>query len=79
MPEVVEIKGGADPYVTAAIMAALQVLWDEETEGVEGAGPLTQAAWVMSGRARRQVGPRSDERQTSLRATEDRNRRRDTR
>ena len=51
MPEALEIKGGADAYVAAAIMAALQIIWEEETQP-ETAAPLSQEAWVLAGRTR---------------------------
>lgn len=54
-----EIEGGSDLYAAAAVMAAVQVVLEEmEAAGVESS--LQPGAWVLAGRPRSVVGPRTD-------------------
>jgi hypothetical protein len=48
MAERVEIKGGADPFVTAAVMAVIAELEAEEARRWRAPRPRRPSAWVRA-------------------------------
>jgi hypothetical protein len=46
--ERVEIKGGADPFVTAAVMAVIAELEAEEARRLRAPRPRRPSAWVRA-------------------------------
>ncbi len=58
MTEGLEVKGGADPLLTAAIIAAVSRL-EEEREAISAIPPRApgRGRWVLSGRPREAPAP----------------------
>ena len=48
MAERVEIKGGADPFITAAVMAVITQLEADEARRLRAPRPRRPSAWVRA-------------------------------
>ena len=56
-----QIRGGAGPYETAAVLAAIQAALTEEADAASQPEPTFEpGAWVIAGRPRSVQGPRTD-------------------
>jgi hypothetical protein len=60
MAERVEIKGGADPFVTAAVMAVIAQLEADEARRWRAPRPRRPSAWVRALSVTDSEGPRDD-------------------